>query len=260
MLDFKGRVAIVTGAGHGIGEATAKLLAELGASVVCNAKSTSCKRVVKEINAKGGKAIPFVADITDPKADKAMIEMAVKTYGRLDILINNAGGTLNVTRTNIEDVKEEDWNRIVNLNLTGHFHCIRFAVPYMKKQRYGRIVNIGSGAGIGWSPLGIHAYTVSKAGLMGFTRQCARELAPFNICVNCISPAFTNTHPERLIKPENMTSEQKAEEEKLLDSIAVHRRGEPIEVARAIAFFASEEASYICGQTLSVCGGRWIIK
>jgi len=257
-VSFEGKAAIITGAGHGIGEATAKLLAEKGCSVMCNSKSDSCKRVADEINAKGGKAIHFIADITDSEAVKAMIDKTVEVFGRLDILINNAGWWNVPSHQPIELVNVENWKRVLDVNLNGHFHCIRSAVPHMKRQGCGKIVNVGSGAGVVWSRTGIHAYAAAKAALGGLTRQLAKELAQYNINVNCVAPGLVDTYPERRIKPEDMTAEQRAEFEEILDSIPARRIGTPKEIAEVIVFMASDSASYIHGQTLLVDGGHWM--
>jgi len=257
-MSLKGKVAIVTGAGHGIGKATAAFLAEQGASVICNDRAPTCENVAKEINASGGKAMPFIADITDAEAVKAMVEKTVEVFGRLDILINNAGWWGVPRNQPIEDVKAEDWNRVIDVNLNGHFHCIRFAVPYMKKQGYGKIVNVGSGAGVVWSRTGIHAYSAAKAALGALTRQLAKELAGLNINVNCVAPGLVNSCPERTVKPEDMTPEQRAEHERTLESIPARRIGTPMDIAKVIVFMASDDASYIHGQTLLVDGGHWM--
>ena len=257
-MSFESRVAVVTGAGHGIGEATAKLLAEKGASVVCNSKSESCKRVAEDIKASGGIAMYFVADITDSVAVKKMMDKTVEEFGRLDILINNAGWWGVPRHQPVEDVKKEEWDRMIDINLTGHFNCTRFAVPYMKKQGYGKIVNIGSGAGVVWSRTGIHSYAAAKAALGGLTRQLALELAPQNINVNCVAAGLVNSYPERAVKPEDMTPEQRANHEKTLDSIPARRMGKPIDIANVISFMVSDEASHIHGQTLLVDGGHWM--
>jgi 3-oxoacyl-[acyl-carrier protein] reductase len=257
-MSFNGRVALVTGAGHGIGEATAKLLAQKGAAVVCNSKSDSCKRVAEEISGAGGKSFAFVADITDSDAVKAMVEKTVEVYGRLDILVNDAGWWRVPRHQPIEEVKFEDWSRVLEVNLTGHFNCIRFAVPHMKRQGYGKIVNVGSGAGVVWSRTGIHAYASAKAGLGGLTRQLAKELAALNINVNCVAAGLVNSYPERAVKPEDMPPEQRANREKTLDSIPARRIGTPMDLANVIVFMASDEAGYIHGQTLLVDGGHWM--
>jgi 3-oxoacyl-[acyl-carrier protein] reductase len=257
-MSFNERVALVTGAGHGIGEATAKLLAQKGAAVVCNSKSDSCKRVADEIRLAGGKSFDFVADITDVDTVKTMVNETVERFGRLDILVNNAGWWRVPRHQPIEEVKFEDWSRVLEVNLTGHFNCIRFAVPHMKKQGYGKIVNVGSGAGVVWSRTGIHAYASAKAGLGGLTRQLAKELAAQNINVNCVAPGLVYTNLDRIVKPEDMTPEQRAEREKTLDSIPARRIGTPMDLANVIVFMASDEASYVQGQTLLVDGGHWM--
>lgn len=248
----------MTGAGHGIGEATAKILAREGASVVCNSKSDSCKRVSKEIEASGGTAMAFVADITDSEAVEEMVKETVERFSNLDILINNAGWWRVPRHQPIEDVKKEDWDRVLDINLTGHFNCVRFAVPHMKKQGAGKIVNVGSGAGVVWSRTGIHAYAASKAGLGGLTRQLALELAPQNINVNCIAPGLVYTNPDRIVNPEDMTPEQREEHERLIDGIPARRVGRPDDIAKVIVFLVSEDASYIHGQTLLADGGVWM--
>jgi 3-oxoacyl-[acyl-carrier protein] reductase len=257
-MSFRGKVALVTGAGHGIGEATAKLLAERGAAVVCNSKSTSCERVASEIRARGGTAIAFVADISDEISVKAMIDRTIREFGRLDILINNAGWWNVPRHQNIEDVRTEDWNRVLDVNLNGHFHCIRYAVPHMKKQGYGKIVNVGSGAGVVWSRTGIHAYAAAKAALGALTRQLAKELAALNINVNCVAPGLVRTRSEGKNELRDMTPEQRAEYEKTIESIPARRIGTPMDIAKVIVFMASDDASYIHGQTLLVDGGHWM--
>jgi len=257
-MSFNGRVALVTGAGHGIGEAAAKLLAQKGAAVVCNSKSESCKRVAEEISGAGGKSFAFVADITDSDAVKAMVDKTIEVYGRLDILVNNAGWWRVPRHQPIEEVRFEDWSRVLEVNLTGHFNCIRFAVPHMKRQGYGKIVNVGSGAGVVWSRTGIHAYASAKAGLGGLTRQLAKELAAQKINVNCVAAGLVNSYPERAVKPEDMTPEQRANRERTLDSIPARRIGTPMDLANVIVFMASDEAGYIHGQTLLVDGGHWM--
>ena len=257
-MSFKGKVAVVTGAGHGIGEKTAKMFAEKGAKVVCNSKSESCERVAKEINEAGGEAIAFIADITDAPRVEQMMKKAVDTYGRLDILVNDAGWWRVPRNQEIEDVENEHWLRVLEVNLTGHFYCIKYAVPYMKKNGYGKIVNVGSGAGVVWSRTGIHAYASAKAGLGGLTRQLALQLAPVNINVNCVAAGLINTYPERRVPEDQMTPEQKAAHEKTLESIPAGRLGVPVDLANVILFMCTDEASYIHGQTLLVDGGHWM--
>jgi 3-oxoacyl-[acyl-carrier protein] reductase len=257
-MSFKDKVAIVTGAGHGIGEATAKLLAERGAVVVCNSKTNSCKRVAEEITASGGKTIHFLADVTDVAAVKKMVEETSEKFGRVDILINNAGWWDVPQHQNVEDVRKEDWDRVLDVNLTGQFNCVRFVVPYMKRQKYGKIVNVGSGAGVVYSRTGIHAYAASKAGLGGLTRQLALELAPQNINVNCIAPGLIYTGKERTVNSRELTHEEEADFKEFINSVPARRLGTPRDLANVIVFMASDEASYVHGQTLLVDGGHFM--
>ena len=257
-MSFKDKVALVTGAGHGIGEATAKLLAEREATLICNSQSDSCRRVAGEINASGGKATYFIADVTDADTVKKMVDETAAKYGRLDILINNAGWWDVPKHQNVEDVKKEDWDRVLDVNLTGQFNCIRFAAPYMRRQRYGKIVNVGSGAGVVYSRTGIHAYAASKAGLGGLTRQLALELAEHNINVNCVAPGLVYTGKGRAATSQGMTPEEEADYAEFIESVPAKRLGTPLDIANVIVFMASDEASYIHGQTLLVDGGRFM--
>jgi 3-oxoacyl-[acyl-carrier protein] reductase len=257
-MSFQDKVSIVTGAGHGIGEATAKLLAERGATVVCNSKSYSCKRVADEITTSGGKAIHFIADVTNIDAVKVMVEETSRKFGRIDILINNAGWWDVPQHQNIEDVEKDDWDRVLDVNLTGQFNCIRFVVPYMKRQKYGKIVNVGSGAGVVYSRTGIHAYAASKAGLGGLTRQLALELAASNINVNCIAPGLVYTGKGREVNSQVMTAEEEADYKEFINSVPAKRLGTPRDLANVIVFMASDEASYVHGQTLLVDGGHFM--
>jgi len=247
-----GKVALVTGAGRGIGNATGKLLAERGAAVICNSLTETCVKTADEIVATSGRAIAIRADVADSKAVQKMVAESISKFGAIDILINNAGFWNVPFHPKIEEVREEDWARILAVNLTGAFNCCRFVVPYMRKNRYGKIVNIGSGAGLVWSRTGIHAYAASKAGLMGFTRQLAKELGPFGINVNCVSPGLVWTNPEK-----GRAYEESAAEE-VPGQIPLGRLGDPIDIAYAVAFMVSDEASWITGQTLEVDGGRWM--
>jgi len=247
-----GKVALVTGAGRGIGNATAKLFAERGALLICNSLTETCVKTANEIAAVGGRAIAIRADVADSKSVEEMVAESIRKFGTIDILINNAGFWNVPFHPKIEEVREEDWNRILAVNLTGAFNCCRFVVPHMRRKRYGKIVNIGSGAGLVWSRTGIHAYAASKAGLMGFTRQLAKELGPFGINVNCVSPGLIWTNPEKGKEYEESTAKEVPEQ------IPLGRLGDPIDIAYAVAFMASDEASWITGQTLEVDGGRWM--
>ena len=155
-------------------------------------------------------------------------------------------------------MKKEDWDRVLDVNLTGQFNCIRFAAPYMRRRRYGKIVNVGSGAGVVYSRTGIHAYAASKAGLGGLTRQLALELAELNINVNCVAPGLVYTGKGRAATSQDMTPEEEADYAEFIESVPAKRLGTPLDIANVIVFMASDEASYIHGQTLLVDGGRFM--
>lgn len=248
-MSFKGRVALVTGGGRGIGQATAKLLAERGASVICNSVTETAQETANQIAAVGGKAIAIRANVADSKAVSAMVAEGIKTFGHIDILVNNAAFWSVPHETRIEEVKEEDWDKVVDVNLKGAFLCCKYIIPHMRENKYGRIINVSSTAGdspSGGSGVGAYAYTSSKAGLMGLTRKLASEHGLYGITVNCVSPGLV---PTRDAAADRYTEEQ------IRDMIMLGRVGTPMEVAYVIAFFASDESSWVTGQTITVNGG-----
>jgi len=174
----------------------------------------------------------------------------------VDVLVNCAGGVVGQTMKPVEEVSEEAWRAIFAVNLDGAFHFTRAAVPAMKTRRRGSIVNISSGAGRSYSLTGIQAYASAKAGLIGFTRQTARELGEFGIRVNCVAPGFVRSNPSSERQWQAMGD---AGQRKLIESIALRRLGEPEDIARAVLFFASDDARYVTGQTISVDGGHWML-
>ena len=254
-MSFEGKIAIVTGSSMGIGKATAKILAERRAVVITNSRTLArAEKTAEEIRSMGGKAMAIEADVTNRKEVEEMVKKVIDTYGRIDILINNAGKSIGLRYPKLEEVEYEDWDRNIDLNLTGTFNMCRAVVPHMRRRKYGKIVNVGSGAGRVWSRSGIHAYAAAKAGLMGFTRQLALEAGPDGINVNCAAPGLILTHPER-----GFPYEKEVGRERVLSDIPLRRLGEPEEMAKAIVFLASDDASYITGQTLGVDGGHWMI-
>jgi 3-oxoacyl-[acyl-carrier protein] reductase len=238
-----GQVAIVTGASRGIGKAIALELAAAGAAVAVNYASSpaAAEEVVQEIVEKGGEAIAVGANVADSEAVDAMFAQVMDKWGRVDVLVNNAG----ITRdTLILRMKPEDWQSVIDLNLTGVFLCLKAATKLMMKQRRGRIINITSVVGISGNP-GQANYSAAKAGVIGLTKTAARELASRNITVNAVAPGFIQTQ---------MTSDLKAES--ILAQIPLGRMGQPEEVAGIVRFLAADPAAaYMTGQVFHVDGG-----
>jgi len=239
------RVAVVTGASRGIGRAIALELGKQGASVVVNYHSSAqaAQEVASMIEASGGKALPIQADVSDFEQADKLIKEAVEALGQVDILVNNAG----TTRDNlIMRISEEDWDIVLKTNLKSAFNCSKAAVRPMMRARYGRIINITSVAGISGNA-GQTNYSASKAGLIGFTKSLAREVASRNITVNAVAPGFVPTDLTEIV-PQDIKDAS-------LGAIPLGRWGTAEEVAYAVAFLASDHAGYITGQVLSVDGG-----
>lgn len=241
-LSLENRVALVTGAGRGIGRAIALELAKRGAAVVVNDRSGESV-VCGEIQEFGGKASCFKADVSDFNDAQNLVKFTLDTFGDLHILVNNAG----ITRDGlILTMSEQDWDSVIAVNLKGTFNCAKAAVKHMIRKRYGRIISIASVAGQMGNP-GQTNYSSSKAGQIGFTKSLAREVASRNITVNAIAPGFIDTDILKLINPETL--------EAMMKMVPLARKGKPEEVAYAAAFLASDEAAYITGQVLGVDGG-----
>jgi len=244
-LSLESRIALVTGAGRGIGRAIALELSHRGASVVLNYNKSAeaAESLSTEIQAAGGKAAIFQADVSNFKQAQDLVKFAVDTFGDLHILVNNAG----ITRdTLIMMMSEEDWDAVINTNLKSTFNCSKAAVKHMMRKRYGRIINISSVAGQMGNP-GQTSYSSSKAGQIGFTKSLAREIATRNITVNAIAPGFVDTEILDAMSPETL--------EAMLKMVPLGRKGKPEEIAYATAFLASDQAAYITGQVLGVDGG-----
>ena len=243
-----GKIAIVTGASRGIGRQIAKTLAEQGAAVIVNycRSEQAANETVEQITASGGTAKAYQADVSDYTQAADMMNDVVKEYGRIDILINNAG----ITRDNlILKMNDEDFMKVINTNLTGTFNCVKHASKIMLKQKYGRIVNMASIVGI-YGNAGQANYAASKAGVIGMTKSVAKELGSRNITVNAIAPGYIGT---------DMTdSLPDAAKEKITSAIAMKRMGTVEDVANLAAFLASDNASYITGQVIGVDGGMSI--
>jgi 3-oxoacyl-[acyl-carrier protein] reductase len=224
-----GKTAVVTGAAHGIGTAIAEALRGEGADTHGVDKDR--------------------ADLTKP----AEVREFFDSLGGVDILVNTAGGVVGQVGRPIEEVTDEAWDSVVQANLYSAFLCTRAVVPSMKERRWGRIVNISSGAGRSVSLTGIQAYTSAKAGQIGFTRQMAHELGPFGITVNCIAPGFILSNPTT---EQQWQSYGEEGQRKLVEGIATRRLGQPEDIANGVLFFVSERSSWVTGQTISIDGGH----
>ena len=245
MMKFEGKVALVTGASRGIGRAIALALAAQGADVAVNyaGSEAAAKEVAAEIEAMGRKAFVIQADIASTEASTAMVDAVVKEFGRIDVLVNNAG----ITRDGLlMRMKEEDWDAVITTNLKGVFNCTKVAIKYMMKQRSGSIVNISSIVGV-MGNAGQANYCAAKAGVIGFTKATAKEVAARGIRVNAIAPGFIKTDMTSVL-PEKVV-------EAMLAGIPLNRLGETEDIAKAVLFLASSDANYITGQTLHVDGG-----
>jgi len=243
-MTLQGRVALITGASQGIGRACALRLAKAGASIALAARNQQkLEAVAKEISGSGGQTGCFAMDVASEESVKAACKAAIAQFGKIDILVNNAGITHDQL---VMRMKRADWDEVLNTNLTGAYLCIQQVIGSMLKQRWGRIINMTSIFGqIGQA--GQANYAASKAGLIGLTMAVAREVASRNITVNAVAPGFIETA---------MTAELPAElKQQALAMIPLGRVGTDAEVANAVHFLASEEASYITGHVLNVNGG-----
>lgn len=244
-MDFNGKTAVVTGGARGIGRAISLKLAGLGAKVVVNYSGSkdSAEEVVGEIVKNGGEAISIKADVSVSSQVEEMLEQVVKTFGSVDILVNNAGITKD---TLIMRMTDDDFQKVVDINLKGTFNCIKHASRYMIKQRYGRIVSIASVVGL-IGNAGQANYAASKAGIIGLTKSAARELSGRNITANAVAPGFITTSMTEDL-PEKIKNEY-------LDKIPLKRFGSPENVADCVAFLCSDASVYITGQVINVDGG-----
>jgi len=253
-IEFHDKTVIVTGAAHGFGRAIALAFAERGARVwACDVLAGELADTRQLCLAAGGHCEVHTVDVTDREAVFDFVAQASSPSGRVDILVNNAGGVLGQEGRPLEEVSAKDWAGILAVNVTGAFYLSQAVAPGMKQARYGRIVNISSGAGLGVSLTGIQAYASAKAAQIGLTRQLAHELGPWGITVNNIAPGFVRSNPATERQWQSYGQEgQKA----LVDSIAMKRLGSPKDIAHGVLFFASDYAAWINGQVLSIDGGK----
>ena len=246
-MRLNGRVAVVTGAGRGLGEAIALRFAAEGAAVMINdMDATTAAATVAQIEKQGGRAAALIGSVTDAATVQTLIERAVAAFGGVDILVNNAG----ITRDKLlKDMSVEDWDAVLNLNLRATFLCCKHATPLMVAKGWGRVINMSSRAHYGNK--GQVNYSASKAGVIGLTRSLSMELGKFGVTANCIAPGIIATpgvtslpHYDRLV-------------ERVAPTLPIPRLGKPEDVAGVAAFLASDDAEYITGETIHVSGGRY---
>ena len=244
-MNLTGKVALVTGAYRGIGQATAIELAKAGADVVVNfiGNEAVAQETVEKIEALGRKAIKIKANVGDADDVQAMVDEAIATFGHIDILVNNAG----ITRDGLLiRMKDSDWDEVLNINLKGVYLVTKAVAKLMVKQRAGRIINMTSVSGVTGN-VGQANYAAAKAGVIGFTKTCAKELAARGITVNAVAPGFIETAMTDVL-PEKI-------KEGIAATVPFGRMGQPEEIASVVTFLASDFASYITGQVLNVDGG-----
>jgi len=246
--DLSGKIAVVTGAGRGLGRAIAAVLAGRGAHVIINDRTLKpAEEAADAVRARGESASAIAFDVAEPNQVEDAFRKIRGDHGRVDILINNAGiGDF----VSFPEISSEKWDRMINIHLKGSFNCCQAVLAGMKEQKYGKIVNVSSVAGKRGDFIGNAHYTAAKAGIIGLTRSLALYAAPFGINVNAIAPGLVATE-----LTDEMNSEMKAT---TISRIPAGRLGRPEEIARAAAFLVSEDASYIFGETLSVNGGSYM--
>ncbi len=247
---LNGRVAIVTGAGRGMGRAVAIAIGERGGRVVVNdLDSTSAEETAAKLTGKGCDAIAVQADVVDPSGGRRMVDRTVERFGAVHILVNNAG----ILRpTSVPDISVEEWELVIGVNLKGTFLCSQAVLPSMKDGGWGRIVNFSSTAGKSVSTLGGAHYTAAKAGILGFTRHLAKEVAGDGITVNAVCPGLIDTEMVR-------STIDKERIQRYTEGFPISRLGKPEEVADLVAFLASDRAAYITGAAIDINGGDLMV-
>jgi len=245
-----GKVALVTGAARGIGEATARRLAQEGARItVADLDEVGAERVAGEIGQAGTESLAVACDVADGAQVQAMVDRTVERFGRLDILVNNAG----ILRDNLLfKMTDDDWDRVLGVHLRGAFLCARAAQKPMVAQKYGRIISVSSTSALG--NRGQINYSAAKAGLQGMTRTLAIELGPFGVTANAVAPGFIDTDMTRSTA-QRLGATPEVFQQALSERIPLRRVGQPSEVASVIAFLASDDASYVSGQIIYIAGG-----
>ena len=248
MKSFENKIVLVTGAGRGIGASIAKRFASEGAEVIVNysGNDEAAQKTVDEITATGGQAQKYKCSVNDSESVKVMIDEIIKKFGRIDILVNNAGITKDGLMLRMTD---EDFDRVIDVNLKGTFNCTKYVSKYMLKQKSGKIINISSVVGLSGNAGQVN-YSASKAGIIGITKSAAKELSSRGITVNAVAPGYVDTDMTKVLS-DNIRNE-------ILKNIPLQRMGNVEDISNCVAFLASEDASYITGQVISVDGGMHI--
>ena len=248
MKRFENKIVLVTGAGRGIGASIAKRFASEGAEVIVNysGNDEAAQKTVDEITATGGQAQKYKCSVNDSDSVKVMIDEIIKKFGRIDILVNNAGITKDGLMLRMTD---EDFDRVIDVNLKGTFNCTKYVSKYMLKQKSGKIINISSVVGLSGNAGQVN-YSASKAGIIGITKSAAKELSSRGITVNAVAPGYVDTDMTKVLS-DNIRNE-------ILKNIPLQRMGNVEDISNCVAFLASEDASYITGQVISVDGGMHI--
>lgn len=253
-IEFPNKTVIVTGAAHGFGRAIALAFAQRGATVwACDVIADELAETRDLCVQSGGRCLARNVDVTAQTAVQSFIREATDATGQIDILVNNAGGVLGQVGRPLEEILPADWQQIFEVNVTGAFYFAQAVAPAMKAARWGRIINISSGAGLGISLTGIQAYAAAKAAQIGLTRQLAHELGPWGITVNNIAPGFVRSNPTTERQWQAYGAEK---QQALVEGIALKRLGAPEDIAHGVLFFASAQAGWITGQVLSIDGGK----
>ena len=248
MKRFENKIVLVTGAGRGIGASIAKRFASEGAEVIVNysGNDEAAQKTVDEITATGGQAQKYKCSVNDSESVKVMIDEIIKEFGRIDILVNNAGITKDGLMLRMTD---EDFDRVIDVNLKGTFNCTKYVSKYMLKQKSGKIINISSVVGLSGNAGQVN-YSASKAGIIGITKSAAKELSSRGITVNAVAPGYVDTDMTKVLS-DNIRNE-------ILKNIPLQRMANVEDISNCVAFLASEDASYITGQVISVDGGMHI--
>lgn len=248
MKRFENKIVLVTGAGRGIGASIARRFASEGAEVIVNysGNDEAAQKTVDEITATGGQSQKYKCSVNDSESVKVMIDEIIKEFGKIDILVNNAGITKDGLMLRMTD---EDFDRVIDVNLKGTFNCTKYVSKYMLKQKSGKIINISSVVGLSGNAGQVN-YSASKAGIIGITKSAAKELSSRGITVNAVAPGYVDTDMTKVLS-DNIRNE-------ILKNIPLQRMGNVEDISNCVAFLASEDASYITGQVISVDGGMHI--